>query len=69
MRGEKPGEEIMGKPLRGLAKYPEFKALVDQVVYDASSKINDLAPQIKSDMPYKTQFVLEEVIRELQTRV
>jgi hypothetical protein len=53
----------------GLKRYPEFKPLVDKVVVAAIRMINAEAGKINSKMPYKAQFTLEEVIRELQERV
>ena len=53
----------------GLKRYPEFKPLVDKLVRQVATAINAEAPQIESKMPYKAQFTLEEVIRELQERV
>lgn len=50
-------------------RYPEFNDLVKEIANDVCAKINILAPQIKSDMPYKNQFTLEEVIKVLQERV
>jgi hypothetical protein len=56
-------------PLMGLKRYPEFSLLVDKIVHAVVIEINAEARKIKSEMPYKAQFVLEEVIRELQERV
>lgn len=53
----------------GLERYPEFKPLVDRVVELAVKKINVEARKIESDMPYKAQFTLEEVIRRLKELV
>jgi len=53
----------------GTKRYPEFKPLVDKIVRQVAIAINSEANKIKSDMPYKAQFTLEEVIRELQERV
>jgi hypothetical protein len=56
-------------PLMGLKRYPEFKPLVDKIVVSVIREINAEAHKIQSEMPYKAQFTLEEVIRELQDRV
>jgi uncharacterized protein (DUF608 family) len=53
----------------GLTRYPEFKALVQEITHMVITKINAEARKIESQMPYKAQFTLEEVIRELQDRV
>ena len=55
--------------LMGLERYPEFKKLVMEIANETCKKINAEAPKIKSDMPYKCQFTLEEVIRVLESRV
>jgi len=64
-----PYTSTEGKPLMGLQRYPEFKPLVDEIVRAVLTKINADARKIESEMPYKAQFTLEEVIRELETRV
>jgi hypothetical protein len=61
--------EVINKPKMGLDRYPEFKGLVETISREVAIKINELAPKIKSDMQYKQQFVLEEVIRNLENRV
>lgn len=55
--------------LYGLDRYPEFRSLVEKLKLETIAKINIKVQDIKSDMPYKAQFVLEELIRELQDRV
>jgi len=55
--------------LPGLKRYPEFKPLVMQLAREVAIRINAEAPKIESQMPYKAQFVLEELIRELEARV
>jgi hypothetical protein len=57
------------KPLMGMQRYPEFKPLVEEIVHAVVTKINAEARKIQSEMPYKAQFTLEEVIKELQDRV
>ena len=57
-------EELISK------RYPEFNELIAKIVNAVAEKINAEAPKIKSqDMPYKCQYVLEEVIKDLQSRV
>lgn len=55
--------------LQGLERYPEFKELVNKLANEVSEKINKEAKKIESEMTYKCQFVLEELIRELESRV
>jgi hypothetical protein len=57
------------KKPQGLERYPEFRDVVNKIVGDTVKQINDFAPQVKSEMIYNEQFVLEEVIKELQHRV
>ena len=65
----KKAEQPAGVYETGLQRYPEFKPLVDKVVRAAIQLINAEARKVESQMPYKAQFTLEEVIRELQERV
>jgi uncharacterized protein (DUF608 family) len=53
----------------GLTRYPEFHPLVQEITHMVIEKINAEANKIESKMPYKAQFTLEEVIRELSDRV
>ena len=51
-------------------RHPEFNDLIAKIADAVAVEINDKAPKIKSqDMQYKCQYVLEEVIKELQARV
>jgi hypothetical protein len=50
-------------------KYPEFENAVDIVTNNTCQLISDFAKSIKSEMPYKYQYLLEEVIKKLQERV
>jgi hypothetical protein len=58
-----------GRPIAGRERYPEFKPLVDKVVALTIRAIQADADKIESEMPYKQQFVLEEVINQLKERV
>jgi len=50
--------------------YPELRAKVPAIVTNCLKAVNEAARQVKvSDMPYKAQWILEEVIKELQSRV
>lgn len=65
-------EAVRPDPARGyigLERYPEFKPLVMKVMELAIRAIQADADKIESEMPYKQQFVLEEVIKLLQDRV
>lgn len=53
----------------GLERYPEFQPLVEELRVKTIREIQAKADEIESKMPYKQQFVLEELIRQLQELV
>lgn len=55
--------------LPGLKRYPEFKPLVDELRIMVVRAIQAKADAIESEMPYKQQFVLEELISQLKDLV
>jgi len=55
--------------IAGSGKYPELDKLVKPISDMCAKTINKKISTIKSKMPYKAQYVLEEVIKELQDRV
>lgn len=52
-----------------LKRYPEFEPVVNKLVDEFITRINDEANTVQSKMPYGPQFVLEEVIKELRKRI
>ena len=50
-------------------EYPELDKVADEVSDMACVMINRLTRDIKSEMPYKGQYILERVIKILQERV
>lgn len=50
-------------------QYPELMAKVAPIVKATCEAINKAATETVSMMPYKSQFILESVIEELQSRV
>ncbi len=52
-----------------IEKYPELDALADKLAYDTAMKINKSVEGVKSKMPYKAQYVLEQLIKMLQAKV
>ena len=62
-------KDTEGRPIFGRERYPEFKPLVDKIVVSVIRQIQAEADQITSEMPYKQQFTLEEVINQLKDRV
>lgn len=51
-------------------EYPEFENAVDLITNNTCQLINDFSKSIESkEMPYKAQYLLEEVIKQLQERI
>ncbi len=68
-KGDNGKYDLVENPKTGLSKYPEFEPLVQEIVDMVIVRINTDAQQIKSKMPYKEQFTLEELIKKLQELV
>lgn len=49
--------------------YPELQAIVDEMANSVCMEINKRAEGVQSKMPYKAQWILEELAKELQRRV
>jgi hypothetical protein len=52
-----------------IEKFPELDAIADKLAYDTAMKINKSVEGVKSKMPYKAQYVLEQLIKMLQAKV
>lgn len=52
-----------------IKKYPELDEIAKEIAIDVITKCNSKTRDIKSEMPYKAQFVLEEVIKILEDLV
>jgi len=50
-------------------KYPEFNRSIERILTNTCFMINNEAKQINSKMPYKSQYMLEEIIKRLQKLV
>jgi hypothetical protein len=50
-------------------EYPELRKIADKIADDTSERINKEVKDVKSKMPYKAQWVLEEVVRDLENRI
>ena len=50
-------------------KYPELRKIADKIADETSDKINKEVKNVESKMPYKAQWVLEEVVRDLKDRI
>jgi hypothetical protein len=49
--------------------YPELDVFSDVVVDVTCQLINKIVPNIESEMPYKAQYMLEQVIKRLQDKI
>jgi hypothetical protein len=49
--------------------YPELTKVAKEMAVRIAKEINEVAPTIESKMPYRQQFILEELIHELEWRV
>ena len=52
-----------------VGKYPELRAHVNAILPGVLRSINQAAASTESAMPYKAQWILEELISEMQKRV
>lgn len=52
-----------------MTKYPELTKVANELATQVLQAINKQAPEIESEMPYKAQFILEEVIKILKSHV
>jgi hypothetical protein len=50
-------------------EYPELRKIADKIADDTAERINKEVKDVKSKMPYKAQWVLEEVVRDLENRI
>lgn len=50
-------------------KYPELEEVADKIVQETVKSINRQAGVVDVKMPYRCQFVLEQVIKKLQELV
>lgn len=52
-----------------ISRYPELEELAMTIAKDVCKRINKDAPKIESKMPYRQQYVLEELLKILQEAV
>ena len=50
-------------------KYPELYSISEEVAQMVATEINQRVQSVESEMPYKAQYVLEELIRILEAAV
>ena len=55
--------------LNDTKRYKEFRKPVQAMANKICKEINQIAPTIQSEVRYKQQFFLEELIKELESRV
>lgn len=55
--------------MAAVKKYPELDSIAIDIANTACRKINTATQNVESVMPYKSQYVLEEVIKILESRV
>ena len=53
----------------GVESYPELIKIAKEIADETVEEINEEVQDVKSKMPYKAQFVLEEVVRDLESRI
>ena len=49
-----------------IPKYPELDTIADRMCDEVCEQINAAVADVKSEMPYRAQYVLEELIRRLE---
>jgi hypothetical protein len=65
-RTEKPVNENLNE---ATGQYPELDRIAKEIADDVLKRIDRVVEPIKSKMPYKTQYVLEEIIERLEAQV
>jgi hypothetical protein len=63
------GVDANGKVISSEERYPELYAIAQKIAVEVGDKINKEATKITSKMPYKAQFILEELIKILEKAV
>lgn len=68
---EKPMNERKSSYAHGgaMETYPELDNLASKIADDTADAINKSVKGVKSSMPYKAQYVLEEVVKDLKSRI
>lgn len=52
-----------------MQKYPELNEIAEDISDTTCVLINKMAQRVRSEMPYKAQYVLEKVIQRLSETV
>lgn len=66
---EKYLNEYTKRYIPGHEQYPELDKLAEEISGIVGREINRRVRNVTSKMPYKAQYVLEEVIRHLEEQV
>jgi len=59
----------MAKPIPAEKQYPELYEIAKKITRETAIKINAEAQNVKSEMPYKAQMILEFVVELLQEKI
>jgi len=51
------------------SEYPELDKVANEITIEVIKLINDKALMVESKMPYRAQYVLEEIIKNLEAHV
>jgi len=67
----KTGKQIViaSKRTATSGEYPELDSIAKKIADDTARNINKATREVESEMPYKTQYVLEEIIKILEGMV
>jgi hypothetical protein len=52
-----------------IKKYPELDKIADEITHTVLVACNEKTVGVKSEMPYKAQYVLEMIIQKLEEKV
>ena len=62
-------KKFIGEYKKENSNFPELDKVSLELAHVVSKEINKRVKSIKSEMPYKAQYVLEELIRHLEEMV
>lgn len=59
----------VNEQMSSMKRYPELEEAAHQIRVQTINMINEAADEIQSEMPYKAQYILEELIKQLEELV
>jgi hypothetical protein len=62
-------KELISEQINNKKEYPELQKIAKEIAINVGQQINQKVKNVKSEMPYKAQHVLEELIKILQKAV